>query len=251
MEPLSGFDQSRQGSHLTRAVRASDAGHTSQSDHACTTGEDAREHTFEHSTAGEQFGPVHAGGWSAGRQMNARYFFVSRAVVCAVWLAFALPVSATPTPSNPSQPAVKPVAAAADSVPAKPTPWKSLSSAQRQLLDMHREEWDSLPASRQQALACGAARWLSMNGTEREAALERFNRFTAMPQDRQELLRRRWQEFLSLSGREQATVRDHFHAFQTAPAEQQEALRREWLAADHDKRVAMLEQLRQQKSQRH
>lgn len=113
MEPLPGCHKPRQGSHPTRAVRASDAGHTSQSDHACTTGEDAREHTFEHSTAAEQFGPVHAGGWSAGRQMNARYFFVSRAVVCAVWLAFALPVSATPTPSNPSQPAVKPVAAAA------------------------------------------------------------------------------------------------------------------------------------------
>ena len=90
-----------------------------------------------------------------------------------------------------------------------------------------------------------------MDETEQEAALERFNRFTSMPQDRKELLRRRWQEFLSLSGREQASMRDHFHAFQTAPAEQQEALRREWLAADHNQRVAMLEQLRQQKSQRH
>lgn len=116
---------------------------------------------------------------------------------------------------------------------------------------MHGKEWGSLPASRQQALACGAARWLSMNETERQAALERFNRFNSMPEDRKAQLRRRWEEFLSLSGREQATVRDHFHAFQAAPAEQQEALRRQWLAANHDQRVAMLEQLRQQRSQQH
>jgi hypothetical protein len=146
-------------------------------------------------------------------------------------------------------------AAATDSPPvataAAPLAWKELQPNQQQLLQSYAQNWDSLPAARQHALARGARRWLSMDPAARAEARERFQAWQKLPEERRQLIRQRWEQFQQLDPQSKALVRQNFKAYMRLPPEQRKKLRERWLAATPAERARMMQRMRERHAHEH
>ncbi len=173
-------------------------------------------------------------------------------ILCASFaLAGGMPVAWADAAGDAAAPetAVGPLAPATP-VPPAPLAWKSLPAEQRQLLQSHAQDWDTLAPARQHALARGAKRWLQMDPTQRDQARERFQTWRALPEERRELIRRRWERFQQLDPDSQALVRENFRAYAQLPPWKRRMLRRRWLEATPAERAHMRERLEQRREHR-
>ena len=146
-------------------------------------------------------------------------------------------------------------ASAADTVPvattAAPLAWKDLQPSQQQLLQSYAQNWDSLPAERQQALARGARRWSTMDPAQRAEARERFQAWQKLPEEQRQLIRKRWEQFQQLDPQSKALVRQNFKAYMRLPPEQRKKLRERWLAATPAERARMMQRMRERRAHEH
>src|SRR4030088_3860112 len=98
-------------------------------------------------------------------------------------------------------PAFAQQAPAAGANPPAPVAGSSLSPEQHKLLSRFAGQWDSLPPSRQQALAHGSERWLGMSAEQRDKARDRFSHWQTLPPEQRHARRRPRERIQSLQQR--------------------------------------------------
>jgi len=109
-------------------------------------------------------------------------------------------------------------------------PWTELSFEERQILQqlqIQENQWESLPAERQQRIRRGATRFERMQPTERAQALTQQRQFQNLNQQQQQVIQR-FQRFNALSGEQQRRLRQFQQRFQNLPERERQELRRRY-----------------------
>lgn len=104
-------------------------------------------------------------------------------------------------------------------------PWESLSMEQRQVLQQVEQQWDRLPAERQQRLRRGANRYEQMNRQQRNQAQNQQRRYQSLSPQQRQTIRQRFQRFNNLNQQEQRRLRSVQRRYQNLSDEQQQQLR--------------------------
>ncbi|WP_374603943.1 DUF3106 domain-containing protein [Arenimonas sp.] len=104
--------------------------------------------------------------------------------------------------------------------------WDELTPQQREHLGHHKDQWDSLPASRRVHL---------LERAERRA------RWAAMPPEERERIRKGMRNYRDLSPEQREQARRAMRAMHALPAAERDALRKQWRAMSPEQRRAWLE----------
>ncbi|HEC16736.1 MAG TPA: DUF3106 domain-containing protein [Sedimenticola sp.] len=125
----------------------------------------------------------------------------------------------------------------------EPVPWNSLSSAQQKILAKltRPEQWDRLPAGRQQRLLKGLRAWRKMSPEERAWAKRRFQQWKKLPPKQRARIRRRFEAYLSLSPEQRKWVKAQYQRFKKMPPEKRKALRKKWKGMSEQERLRALQ----------
>ena len=128
--------------------------------------------------------------------------------------------------------------------------WGTLTDAQQEVLTPFRQDWDQLPAQRQQRLARGAARWGDMTPAERNAAKERFRSWRELSTDRRELIRERYEIFQDLPQDEQRRILQNFERFRDLRQDRRDELRKRYREMTPAERRALRDRLHDRRTHR-
>lgn len=104
--------------------------------------------------------------------------------------------------------------------------WEELSPEQRRYLGHHKDDWDTLPASRR------------VHALERA---ERRARWEAMPADQRERIREGMRNYRDLSPALREKARESMRLMRSLPEAQREELRKQWRSMSPEQRRAWLE----------
>ncbi len=109
-----------------------------------------------------------------------------------------------------------------------PLTWSELSAGQQQLLKPFSDQWNSLPAPRQQKILKGVERWEKLTPQQRQQFKGRFERWQQLPADRREKVRKQFQRYLAMTPQNRENIRQRYQRFNQLPAAQRQQLRQRW-----------------------
>lgn len=116
-----------------------------------------------------------------------------------------------------------------DELPA-PRMWRTLNSAQREVLAPLESKWDSMAARKQAHMLKRAERWVTLPPEKREEIRQHIARWQKMTPQERARARENKRKFHQLSPAQRKQLHATFERFQRLPPDQRERLIREWHA---------------------